>query len=115
MSTLKDKEEESLSPIIRTPQLKLLTGGKGPTEPVGYNWLADLEQGTIFLGKMRKVDTFELTRYKLLFKFLASALIRGYLPERQIDFYVDMKQFSKDVDKFEVIGIEGEEADETEE
>lgn len=110
LSNIKDAEELSTTPIIKTiPKLKLITGGKGPIDPPGHDWVQDLEVGTIFLAKLRKMDTFELTQYKLLYKFTKCALVRASLPEREINFYIESKTFSKEVELIEVIGIETEE------
>jgi hypothetical protein len=105
--------EDDKTKLITPPKLKLITGGKGPVDPPGHNWLADLDTGTVFLGKMRKMDTFELTQYRIKFKFIKSALLGALLPERMVEFYVDMKQFSKDIELIEIIGLIGPEDDST--
>jgi hypothetical protein len=100
---LEDEEQKDEDRLLLPPKLKLLTGGKGPP---GHDWLMDLDKGSVFLARPKDHKGFELTQYRLRFKFTKTALIRAYLPEREFSFYVDTKRFSTDMDLVELVDVE---------
>lgn len=94
--------------------LRVLTGGKGPTEPPSTNWLSRLHKGTVFLCKKRNTTTIFLLQYHVLHKSTYSVMLLDNLSSSTTDIYlpVDPIEFCKQYDLHEVLA-EGQEEGET--
>lgn len=79
------------------PQLRVLTGGKGPPEGPVDNWLADYEVGTTFVARHRNSNEVDYNLYYVLYKDLPEVvLLKWQLPDGKVlDYYVDPVRFSR--------------------
>lgn len=79
------------------PQLRVLTGGKGPPEGPVDNWLAEFEVGTTFVARHRNSNEVDYNLYYVLYKDLPEViLLKWQLPDGKVlDYYVDPVRFSK--------------------
>jgi hypothetical protein len=89
MSNAETVEEKGWQP-------KVVTGGKGPKDPVGENWLSLLDKGTIFLYRKRTEHPGpNLEPFHVVYQWGDVALL-GQHYEDKPDFlqYVDTRLFS---------------------
>lgn len=79
------------------PQLRLLTGGKGPPEGPVDNWLAEFEVGTTFVARHKNSNEVDYNLYYVLYKDLPEVmLLKWQLPDGKVlDYYVDPVRFSR--------------------
>lgn len=100
-----ETKEETKEHKLWTP--RIITGGK--SGPPGKDWLLNLDKGIIFLARPKDHKGFELTQYRLVFKFIKTCLVRVYLPDKEFSFYVESTLFSRDMELVEIIGQEEDE------
>lgn len=89
------------------PKLRLLQGGKGPSEPpAGHNWLADIEPGTTFVCRSKLSKEVDLNLYHVVFRSLPDVVLLAWrLPDgKMLDYYVDPERFSKQFEKVTILG-----------
>lgn len=105
MNTAEDIEELRET---KYPKLRVLTGGKGPSEPPKEgNWLAELAEGTTFVARDRNTKDVDNNLYHVLFRALPEImLLKWELPDgKLLDFYVDPERFSNKFVLRKVLGI----------
>jgi hypothetical protein len=91
--------------LVPRPQLKLITGGKGP--PKNPVWLLELEEGDIFLARHQdKAErNFELNMFEVLLKMSRSVKLKVHLGEHErMIRWVVPEVFSREMIFQEVIG-----------
>jgi hypothetical protein len=91
--------------LVPRPQLKLITGGKGP--PKNPTWLLELEEGDIFLARHQdKAErNFELNMFEVLLKMSRSVKLKVHLGEHErMIRWVVPEVFSREMIFQEVIG-----------
>jgi hypothetical protein len=92
MSAVESIEHEDIR-----PQLRVLTGGKGPPEPpkeVGNNWLSELQLRSVFACRQND-KTLDWEVFFLVHKFEEIYLLKWEMPDgKTYDRRVDPKIFS---------------------
>lgn len=107
MSVQEVIEDEELRET-KYPQLRVLTGGKGPPEGPVDNWLAEYEVGTTFVARSRNSKEVDYNLYYVLYKDLPEVmLLKWQLPDGKVlDYYVDPVRFSKLFPERKILGIQ---------
>ena len=89
---------------------RVITGGKGPTEPPGegINWLAEYDAGTTFVCRHKNSNEVDLNLYHVVYKHLPEVVLLAWrLPDgKMLDVYVDPERFSKNFEKPTILGIQ---------
>lgn len=105
MSMVESVEEQELR-VTKYPQLRVLTGGKGPPEEPSTNWLKDFQIGTVFACRA-SVNTVDWEMYYLIHKFEKIYLLKWELPDGKIwERRVDPVLFCKQHKDYEVIAVQ---------
>lgn len=100
---------EELADEMQNPpriKLRLLQGGKGPSEPPSEgNWLGEMDVGTTFVCRPKKSNSVELNLYSVVFKTEGVVLLLWKLPDNKVlEWYVDPERFSKEFEKPTILG-----------
>lgn len=97
----KTEETNTLIPTQKTA-LQLIEGGKGGP---GYNWLGDMEVGTVFAAadKMNRESSFIATQFEVVSKHQRTVVLVSSLNEPQQYISVRPLQFSIRFDLIETI------------
>lgn len=102
---IKDLREEEVK-FVEPPQLKLITGGKGPPTGDG-SWLSELELGAVFLGQDdRDHSKWALAMFqkmKVSPNTLAVLLASDVFPEKYM--WVNPTRFSKAFRKVDILEV----------
>ena len=101
-----DEEEKRLLVPKGPPQLKLITGGKGPPDWLPPNWLSELVEGDIFLARhsAQHEKNFELNMFEVLIKTGRSVKLQVHMEGQRIIRWVVPEVFSREMIFQEVIG-----------
>lgn len=105
MTNAEEQEDELRE--TKYPKFRILTGGKGPPEPPGENWLAEYESGTTFVSMRINNRDGDYELFHVSFKSLPDVmLLQWQLPDGKIwDRYVDPEVFSKLFKRGVVLGV----------
>lgn len=101
--------EEDTKEVGNAPKLRLLQGGKGPSEPPGdsHDWLSELDVGTTFTCRSKQSQEVDLNLYHIQFKNNDVILLVWRLPDgKMLDYYVDPKRFSKKNEHVTILGTQ---------
>ena len=94
MSVAEAVENEDSKPK-NTPKLRVITGGKGPTEPPSEDWLKDLSVGTTFVAQPIHSEV-DANLYCVIWKNPPFALLAWKLPDQKVlDYHVNTAGFCK--------------------
>lgn len=84
---------------------RVITGGKGPSEPPSKNWLSEFPEGTVFTCRHKNNQDVDLNLYCVLHKREDVVLLSWKLPDgKSLDYYVDPVRFSNKFEHVTVLG-----------
>jgi len=95
----KDEKKGEILPFNQ-PKLSILTGGKDGSS----NWLSDMEEGSVFISRMRKEGTPICEQWHLSIKWEKSAVLLSNFPHRgDVTVLVNMQMFAEQNELIEIL------------
>lgn len=108
MTNTEETETDLNFRATKYPKLTVATGGKGPPEEPAdaFNWLAELEAGSVFLARARASKEVDYNLYRVVFRSLPEMVFLEWrFPDgKTLDYYVDPVRFSKMMELGKVLG-----------
>lgn len=93
-----DEEEAVKTPFVP----RVITGGKGPTDTLGPNWLSSLECNTTFLIQGKKDTNFNLGQASVIYKGTKGVLLL-LTGQNKEPVWVDPVRFCNNYSLYEII------------